>query len=100
MLCSPALAEQWQAELGEKFGLEATLVLRSTITQIDRELRAGESLFERHSITVISTDFIKAERRRAHFIRECPDLVIVDEAHTPHSGNEDAIPRPDRTAQS
>jgi superfamily II DNA or RNA helicase len=82
VLCSPALAEQWQAELGEKFGLEATLVLRSTITRIDRELRADESLFERHPVTVISTDFIKAERRRAQFVRECPDLVIVDEAHT------------------
>ena len=82
VLCSPALAEQWQAELSEKFGLDPTLVLRSTATRLDRELRADESLFERHPVTVISTDFIKAERRRAQFLRECPDLVIVDEAHT------------------
>jgi hypothetical protein len=31
---------------------------------------------------VVSTDFIKAERRREEFVRTCPELVIVDEAHT------------------
>jgi hypothetical protein len=28
-----------------------------------------------------STDFIKAERHRDDFVRTCPELVIVDEAH-------------------
>ncbi|MCK5805211.1 MAG: ATP-dependent helicase, partial [Lentisphaeria bacterium] len=32
--------------------------------------------------TVVSLDFIKAERRRHDFLRRCPELVIVDEAHT------------------
>ena len=31
---------------------------------------------------VISTDFIKSPRHRDDFIDHCPDLVIVDEAHT------------------
>jgi superfamily II DNA or RNA helicase len=31
---------------------------------------------------VVSTDFIKSHRRRYEFLRTCPDLVIVDEAHT------------------
>src|SRR5208337_1694341 len=26
--------------------------------------------------------YIKADRRRAEFLRACPDFVIVDEAHT------------------
>ena len=30
---------------------------------------------------IVSTDFIKAERRRDDFVRTCPELVIVDEAH-------------------
>lgn len=82
VLCAPALAEQWQSELREKFAIDATLVLPSTVTRLERNLRADESLFQRHPYTVVSTDFIKAERRRAQFVRTCPDLVIVDEAHT------------------
>ena len=36
---------------------------------------------------VVSLDFIKAERRREDFIRACPELVIVDEAHTCAAAN-------------
>ncbi|SNT48748.1 Superfamily II DNA or RNA helicase, SNF2 family [Streptosporangium subroseum] len=82
VLCAPALAEQWQAELRDKFAIEATLVLASTATRLERELRLDESIFDRHPITVVSTDFIKADRRYQQFVRTCPDLVIVDEAHT------------------
>lgn len=31
---------------------------------------------------IVSIDFIKSDRRRNDFIRACPELVIVDEAHT------------------
>ncbi|WP_201776523.1 helicase-related protein [Allosalinactinospora lopnorensis] len=82
MLCSPALAEQWQAELRDKFGIEAQLVLPSTVRRLERPLRTDQSLFEVYPYTIVSTDFIKAEHRRAQFLRSCPDLVIVDEAHT------------------
>ncbi|MWA01940.1 helicase [Actinomadura sp. LD22] len=82
VLCSPALAEQWQAELRDKFGIDAALVLPSTVTRLDRDLYPDESLFERYPYTVVSTDFIKGDRRRAQFLRSCPELVIVDEAHT------------------
>ena len=37
---------------------------------------------------IVSTDFIKAERHRDDFIRVCPDLVIVDEAHGFALGND------------
>ncbi|SNQ46590.1 DNA/RNA helicase, superfamily II, SNF2 family [Frankia canadensis] len=82
VLCSPALAQQWKAELAEKFALDATLVLASTAGRLERDLPAGESLFEHHPYTIVSTDFIKAARRRDEFLRACPDLVVVDEAHT------------------
>ncbi|MFJ9952568.1 DEAD/DEAH box helicase [Kitasatospora sp. NPDC091207] len=82
VLCSPALAEQWQGELREKFGIDAELVLSSTVSRLERELELGQSLFKKHKHTIISTDFIKSTRHREDFIKNCPDLVIVDEAHT------------------
>ncbi|MFE0676146.1 DEAD/DEAH box helicase [Streptomyces sp. NPDC058867] len=82
VLCSPALAEQWQGELREKFGIDAELVLASTVSRLERGLELGQSLFDRHPYTIISTDFIKSTRHREDFVRHCPDLVIVDEAHT------------------
>lgn len=82
ILCSPALAEQWQRELREKFGIDAELVLTSTVRRLERGLMMNESLFDRHPFVVVSTDFIKAPNRRHEFLNHCPDLVIVDEAHT------------------
>jgi superfamily II DNA or RNA helicase len=82
VLCPPHLAEQWQAELHEKFHIDAVLVLASTATQLERTCRFGESIFERYPFVIVSTDFIKADRRRDEFLRTCPEFVIVDEAHT------------------
>jgi superfamily II DNA or RNA helicase len=81
VLCPPHLAEQWQAEMRDKFHLDAELVLAGTAARLERGLRVGESLFERHPITVVSLDYIKSDRRRDDFVRACPALVIVDEAH-------------------
>ncbi|MEV7233852.1 DEAD/DEAH box helicase [Streptomyces sp. NPDC051020] len=82
VLCSPSLAEQWQGELREKFGIDAELVLASTVSRLERGLELGQSLFDKHAFTIISTDFIKSTRHREDFVRHCPDLVIVDEAHS------------------
>lgn len=81
VLCPPSLAEQWRTELAEKFGLDGELVLPGTITRLQRDLAQDESVFERYPITVVSTDFIKAEHRRHDFLRAAPELVIIDEAH-------------------
>ena len=81
VLCPPHLAEQWQRELGEKFHIEAELVLSSTIGRLERDLPLGVSVFDRHPFTVVSTDFIKAPRRAEDFALKCPECVIVDEAH-------------------
>ncbi|MGD9525490.1 helicase-related protein [Pseudonocardia sp.] len=82
VLCSPALAEQWQGELRSKFGIDAELVLASTVSRLERDLDLGQSLFDRHPHVIVSTDYIKSTRHRDDFVRHCPDLVIVDEAHT------------------
>ncbi|MFF4763887.1 helicase-related protein [Streptomyces sp. NPDC001292] len=82
VLCSPSLAEQWQSELREKFGMEAELVLPSTAARLQKGVEQGQTLFQRYPYTVVSTDFIKQADRRDQFRRTCPDLLIVDEAHT------------------
>ena len=82
VLCPPHLAEQWQWTLAEQFHLDAELVLSGTATRLERTCRQDESLFDRYPYTVVSTDYIKSERRRDEFLRTCPDLVLVDEAHT------------------
>src|SRR5262245_19306645 len=82
VLCPPHLAEQWQNELATKFHLDAELVLPSTVTRLERACAVNESLFEVYPHVVVSTDFIKADRRREDFLRACPEMVLVDEAHT------------------
>ncbi len=82
VLCPPHLAEQWQAELREKFHIEAVTVLSSTVAQLERHCSRDESIFDHYPHLIISLDFIKADRRRESFIQQCPELVIVDEAHT------------------
>ena len=82
VLCPPHLAEQWQKELAEKFHIDAELVLSSTIQRLERNLPIGVSVFDRHPFVVVSTDFIKSDRRAADFELKCPEFVIVDEAHT------------------
>ncbi len=82
VLCPPHLAEQWQGELSSKFHIDAELVLASTAARLERHCRLGQSLFDLHPHVIVSTDFIKSDRRRDEFARTCPELVIVDEAHT------------------
>jgi len=82
VLCPPQLVEQWQRELKDKFNLEAVLVLSSTINRLERHTSMGQSLFEQHPVVIVSTEYIKSPRRRDEFIRTCPPLVIVDEAHS------------------
>jgi superfamily II DNA or RNA helicase len=81
VLCPPHLAEQWQKELSDKFHIPAELVLSGTVRRLERQCGIGQSLYEVYPFTVTSIDYIKSDRRRNEFIRTCPELVIVDEAH-------------------
>lgn len=82
ILCPPHLTEQWQQELSEKFHIDAEVVIPSTVNRLERSCGINESLFDVHPFVIVSTDFIKSERRRDDFARSCPEFVIVDEAHT------------------
>ncbi len=89
VLCPPQLAEQWQAELRDKFHIDAELVLPGTAPRLERNLGGlDQTIFDLYPFTIISTEFIKTERRRDDFRRTCPELVIVDEAHTCAFGQE------------
>ena len=82
VLCPPHLCDQWQSEMLDKFGLDAAVVRSGTIGQLERQCAANETVFERFDFQVASIDLVKTERYRTLFMRNCPDLVIVDEAHT------------------
>ncbi|MEW1872790.1 helicase-related protein [Streptomyces caelestis] len=83
VLCSPSLAEQWQRELRDKFGMDPELVLPSTAARLQKAIDdPHRSIFDHYPVTVVSTDFIKQDERRDAFRRHCPDVLIVDEAHT------------------
>lgn len=81
VLCPPHLAEQWQKELTTKFNIAAEMVLAGTARRLERQCTINQSLYEVYPFTVTSIDYIKSDRRRSEFIRTCPELVIVDEAH-------------------
>jgi len=80
VLCSPQLAPQWQAELQTKFGINAQLLLPSTVNRL--KVPFGSTIYQHYPYLVISTDFIKQHTRRDEFAIHCPELVVVDEAHT------------------
>lgn len=81
ILCPPHLVEQWTNELRDKFDLDAIAITASSAARLERGLPASQTLFDAHPYTVVSLDYIKAEKRRDSFARACPPFVIVDEAH-------------------
>jgi superfamily II DNA or RNA helicase len=81
VLCPPHLVEQWTGELKAKFDLDAVAVTSSSAARLERGLPPSQTLFDTHPFTVVSLDYIKADRRRETFARACPALVVVDEAH-------------------
>lgn len=81
VLCPPHLVEQWTGELKAKFDLDAVAVTATSAARLERGLPASQTLFDAYPYTVVSLDYIKAERRRDSFARSCPALVVVDEAH-------------------
>jgi hypothetical protein len=72
VLCPPHLVEQWTAELKIKFDLDAVAVTAGSASRLERDLPASLTLFEAHPHTVVSLDYIKADRRREGFARACP----------------------------
>ncbi len=82
VICPPHLCEQWQQEIKDKLDIEAEIIRSSTAAKLDRMIPDDQSVFHHIPYQVISIDYIKADRRRGIFINDCPDFIIVDEAHT------------------
>ncbi|MGH9831826.1 MAG: helicase-related protein, partial [Blastocatellia bacterium] len=82
VVCLPHLCEQWQAEVRDKLDLEAVIIRSNTQARLDRQIQGDTSVYDYYPYQVISVDFIKSDARRDVFIEQCPEMVIVDEAHT------------------
>lgn len=87
VLCPPYLCEQWQKELAEKFNLEAEIIRSGTVGQLERRKTSPDSIYKYYPIQVVSIEFAKSDRNRALFLLDCPDFVIVDEAHGAAAAN-------------
>lgn len=82
VICLPHLCDQWQQEFRAKLGIEAVIIRSNTQARLDRMIQGDASVYDYYPYQIISIDYIKADSRRAVFIEQCPELVIVDEAHT------------------
>jgi superfamily II DNA or RNA helicase len=82
VVCLPHLCDQWQDELKNKFGIEAVVIRSGTATALERQIRAHENIFRAFPFQVISIDYIKSGSKRQVFIDHCPEMILVDEAHS------------------
>ena len=84
VLAPAHLCDQWERELREKFAIESVLVQPSQMARLERERsRQDVSIYGYYPNLVASIDFVKSDRggHRDAFLRDAPDLVIIDEAH-------------------
>ena len=82
VICPPHLCEQWHSELRDKLDIQAEIIRSSTAAALDRKLPDDRSIFYHVPFQVISIDYLKSDKRKGLFLNDCPDMVIVDEAHT------------------
>ncbi len=82
VVCLPHLCEQWQQEILDKLDIEAVIIRSNTQARLDRQIQGDTSVYDYYPYQVISIDFIKSDNRRDVFVQQCPELIIVDEAHT------------------
>ena len=82
VLCPPHLVDQWVGELNTRFHIRAVPVTAANARRLERNVPPQESIFSIYPFTVVSLDYIKSQSRRDRFLHTCPELVMVDEAHT------------------
>ncbi len=85
VLCPPHLCEQWQKELADKLDIDAEIIRSSTVAGLERKIVGDDTLnvFNYYPYQVVSIDYVKnGSAKMPAFIKDVPDLVIVDEAHT------------------
>lgn len=82
VLCPPHLVDQWVVELEAHFHIHPVAVTAGNARRLEDAIPPGESIFSVYHQSVVSLDYIKSQHRRDRFLHTCPELVIVDEAHT------------------
>ena len=85
VLCPPHLCEQWQNELADKLDIEAVIIRSSTAAGLERKIIGDDTLnvFNYYPYQVVSIDYVKnGSQKMPAFLKDTPDLIIVDEAHT------------------
>jgi SNF2 family DNA or RNA helicase len=84
ILCPPHLCEQWQKELADKLDIEAEIIRSSTVASLERKIVGDDTLnvFNYYPYQVVSIDYVKGTNKRPIFLKDAPELIIVDEAHT------------------
>ena len=85
VLCPPHLCEQWQSELADKLDIDAVIIRSSTVAGLERKIVGDDTLnvFNYYPYQVVSIDYVKnGSQKMPAFLKDVPDLVIVDEAHT------------------
>ncbi len=85
VLCPPHLCEQWQDELSDKLDIDAVIIRSSTVAGLERKIVGDDTLnvFNYYPYQVVSIDYVKnGSTKMPAFLKDVPDLVIVDEAHT------------------
>ena len=83
VICLPHLCEQWKNELKDKLDIEAEIIRSSTLSGLERKiLDPSMSVFKHFPFQVISIDYIKQSSKKGIFLTDCPEFIIVDEAHT------------------
>jgi superfamily II DNA or RNA helicase len=85
VLCPPHLCEQWQKELADKLDIDAVIIRSSTVAGLERKIVGDDTLnvFNYYPYQVVSIDYVKnGSAKMPAFLKDVPDLIIVDEAHT------------------
>ena len=81
VLTPASIREQWAAELGERFGLHATVLDHSTLAATAAHLPPDVNPWSVSRLTVASIDLVKRPEVRASLDALPLDVVVVDEAH-------------------
>lgn len=82
VVCLPHLCDQWQDELKNKFGIEAAIIRSGTVRALEKKIRVNQNVFQAFPFQIISIDYIKSGANLEKFLVYCPEMLLVDEAHT------------------
>ena len=81
IVCPAGLRDTWARELGDRFGIAASVIDQASLADRIALLPPGVSPWSGHAVAIASIDFVKREEVLAAIDNEPIDLVIADEAH-------------------